>query len=224
MDPYQSRKWVIIITMILIGFIFAFRLLFLQVIDDKWKERAADISQAQKTIQPPRGLIYDRNGILIVSAEQVYDIYITPKDINEEDSTKICHIFNINILELRNKINNACSGYNVRYKASLFFEGISKEEYSHISVKLKQIPCLSVKRNTTRGYPKDNAAHILGYIRKISKEQYQNQIINGKGSYSKNDYIGISGIEKIYEKELKGDRGKIIYLKFGLLFFISSII
>ena len=48
MDSYQNRKWVIIITIITIGFVFTFRLLFLQVLDDKWKDRAEDISYAKK--------------------------------------------------------------------------------------------------------------------------------------------------------------------------------
>lgn len=213
MDSYQNRKWVIIITIITIGFVFTFRLLFLQVLDDKWKDRAEDISYAKKVIQPPRGLIYDRNNKLLVAAEQVYDIFIIPKDIQELDSIKICKIFKLNIQQLRDKIKLACSGYNVSYKESIFIESMSKEEYSHISVKLKQISGFIVRRNTKRGYPQNIAAHILGYIRKISKKQYEEQRLDKESNYSINDYIGISGIEKIYEKELKGDRGKIIYLK-----------
>jgi len=213
MDSYQNRKWVIIITIIIIGFVFTFRLLFLQVLDDKWKERANDISQAKKVIQPPRGLIYDRNNNLLVAAEQVYDIFIIPKDIQESDSIKICKVFKINIQQLRDKIKLACSGYNVSYKESIFIESMSKEEYSHIAVTIKQIPGFIVKRNTQRGYPQKIAAHILGYIRKISKKQYEQHRLNEESNYSINDYIGITGIEKIYEKELKGNRGKIIYLK-----------
>ena len=213
MDSYQNRKWVIIITIIIIGFVFTFRLLFLQVLDDKWKERANDISQAKKVIQPPRGLIYDRNNNLLVAAEQVYDIFIIPKDIQESDSIKICKVFKITIQQLRDKIKLACSGYNVSYKESIFIESMSKEEYSHIAIKIKQIPGFIARRNTKRGYPQKIAAHILGYIRKISKKQYEQQRLNEETNYSINDYIGITGIEKIYERELKGDRGKIIYLK-----------
>ena len=77
MDPYQNRRWVIILILLLIGLVFVFRLLFIQVLDQKWKDRARRITHTEKSIQPPRGLIYDRNGKLLVSANQVYDIMIT---------------------------------------------------------------------------------------------------------------------------------------------------
>ena len=85
MDPFQGRRWVIILILILIGLVFIFRLLFIQVLDTKWKDRAKNITLSEKSIQPPRGLIYDRNGKLLVSANQVYDIMVTPRDIGQID-------------------------------------------------------------------------------------------------------------------------------------------
>jgi penicillin-binding protein 2 len=63
-DPYQNRRWIIILTMLIIGVVFIFRLLYLQVIDDKWAKRSVSISISEKAIKPARGLIYDRNGEL----------------------------------------------------------------------------------------------------------------------------------------------------------------
>ena len=97
MDPFQNRRWVIILIILSISFIFVFRLLYIQVINKEWAERASKISFKVENIQPPRGFIYDRNGKLLVGAEKVYDIYILPKAIIETDSSKICKLFNINI-------------------------------------------------------------------------------------------------------------------------------
>jgi len=65
MDPFQNRRWVIILIMLGVGLIFMFRLLFIQVINKDWSDRAAQISSTIKNIQPPRGFIYDRNHRLL---------------------------------------------------------------------------------------------------------------------------------------------------------------
>ena len=194
------------------GVVFIFRLFFLQVINDKWRNRAKEITYSEKNIYPPRGLIYDRNGKLLVSAEQVYDIMITPKEIGKTDTLKICNLFKLTKEELFEKIDNASKGYNVDYKPSIFIEAMPKEEYARISTNLKRFKGFKAIRTSQRGYPSHSAAHLLGYIRKISKEQYDT-IVNLKNPYKKNDYIGITGLEKIYENELRGSRGKVYYLQ-----------
>ena len=153
------------------GLVFVFRLLFIQVLDPKWKDRARRITHTEKSIQPPRGLIYDRNGKLLVSANQVYDIMITPREIGEIDTLALCSLFSITKEQFDQKIIAATSGYNVSYKASLFIEGMSKESYAKISNGLKKYNGFEALRSSERGYPFHNAAHILGYIRKISKKQ-----------------------------------------------------
>ena len=85
MDPFQNRRWVIILIMLGVGLIFMFRLLFIQVINKDWSDRAAQISSTIKNIQPPRGFIYDRNQKLLVGAEQAYDVMILPKAIKKSD-------------------------------------------------------------------------------------------------------------------------------------------
>ncbi|MEC8968661.1 MAG: penicillin-binding transpeptidase domain-containing protein [Bacteroidota bacterium] len=212
MDPFQGRRWVIILIVILIGMVFIFRLLFVQVIDSKWKNRAKVITLTEKSIQPPRGLIYDRNGKLLVSANQVYDIMVTPKEIGKIDTLALCSLLGISKSQFDDKIIEASSGYNVSYKASLFIEGMYKEDYAKISTALKKYSGFAAVRSSERGYPKKIAAHILGYIRKISKEQYDNHK-NDEEPYFKNDYIGITGLESVYENDLRGQRGKEFYLK-----------
>ena len=113
---------------------FIFRLLFVQVIDPKWKNRAKVITLTEKSIQPPRGLIYDRNGKLLVSANQVYDIMVTPKEIGKIDTLALCSLLGISKSQFDDKIIEASSGYNVSYKASLFIEGMYKEDYAKISL------------------------------------------------------------------------------------------
>jgi len=213
MDPFQNRRWVIILTILCISIIFSFRLLYIQVLNDDWAQRAAKISSKVENLQPPRGFIFDRNGKLLVGAEKVYDVYILPMDVEAKDSVKICKLFNITIDELRQKIHKASTGYNVPYKASVMFASLSKMEYAKVSPYLGEIPALHGKPKADRGYPLEVAAHVLGYIRKISQNQYNTIRKSGDLFYSKNDFIGITGLEKTYEKQLRGKRGNVNYLK-----------
>ena len=83
MDPFQNRRWVIILIMLGVGLIFIFRLLFIQVINKDWSDRAAQISSTIKNIQPPRGFIYDRNQRLLVGAEQASFIFAIQNELGE---------------------------------------------------------------------------------------------------------------------------------------------
>ena len=127
MDPYQNRRWVIVLVIISISLIFSLRLLYIQVIDKEWSNRAQQISYIKENLQPPRGFIYDRYQELLVGAENVYDIYILPVSVKEKDSSEICDIFQISREELREKILLASTGYNVPYKSSVMFESLAKK-------------------------------------------------------------------------------------------------
>ena len=184
MDPFQNRRWVIILIVLSISLIFSIRLLYIQVINKEWAKRAEQISYLKENLQPPRGFIYDRNNELLVGAENIYDIYILPIKIQEEDSLKICEIFKLTIEELRDKIHVASSGYNAPYKPSVMFESLSKEEFAKIAPLLSKVEALEGKVKTDRGYPLATGAHLLGYIRRISQQQLDRLRANGDLFYS----------------------------------------
>lgn len=211
MDPYQGRRWVIILIILFIGIIFISRLFYIQVIDSKWIDRAESITHNQKVIKPSRGLIYDRNGELLVIAKQVYDIWTTPKDIGEIDTLELCEVLSITKEDFDKRLEKARN--YAPYKASVFIEGISQEDYGSIITKLNHYSGFETKKNTQRGYPHDIAGHILGYIRKISAEQYAKDKQKETPYYLMDDYIGITGLEKTYEEELRGQRGTREYLQ-----------
>ncbi|MCB9189508.1 MAG: peptidoglycan glycosyltransferase [Flavobacteriales bacterium] len=211
MDPYQNRRWVIILSIIAVSIVMVVRLLYLQVLDDKWADRSEEITHSEKSLKPSRGLIYDRNGVLLVEASQVYDIYVTPDKIGETDTTELCKIFDLTREEFDKKLEKA-SNY-ASYKASIFIEGMHKDDYAKISYILPELDGFYEERNTQRGYPEHIAAHVLGYIGIISKEEYDADRNSEEPYYTMNDYIGKSGIELVYEKELRGKRGKVSYLK-----------
>ena len=199
--------------MLFVTLVFGVRLLYVQVLNNDWKNRAEQITHHKVTIHPARGLLYDRNGELLVAVNQVYDILVTPKDVKGIDTVEFCSLFKISKTEFLQKIENASTGYNVSYKASTFIESMSKEEYSRVVPYLKSFKGFDSKRRTNRGYPNGVAAHVLGYVRKISAEQYSKDQKEGEKYYNQNDYVGVTGLEKVYEKELRGERGSAFFLR-----------
>ena len=213
MDPYKNRRWVIILIIISIGLIFSFRLFYVQVINHEWSHRAAKITLKTENLQPPRGFIYDRNNKLLVGAETVYDIFILPIAIKEKDTSLICNLFNMSKLDFKKVLKNASTGYNVPYKPSVFIKSMTQLEHAKISPFIGKISGVFAEAKIDRGYPLSIASHLLGYIRRIDENQFQNTRANGDFFYTKNDFIGITGLEKQYELLLRGKRGNINYLK-----------
>ena len=182
------------------GIIFLLRLFFLQVIDDSYVHSANNNVLRYVTQYPARGLVYDRNGKLLVYNEAVYDLMVLPALVKEMDTLEFCRLLDISPEGFRERLRKARS-YS-RFKPSLFEKQISKEAYGYIEEKLYRYPGFYVQSRTLRKYPKPIAAHLLGYVGEVNQN-----IIDKDSYYRSGDYIGISGLEKSYEKDLRGVKG-----------------
>ena len=197
---YADRKIVIITTFLVIGFIYLIRLFYIQVIDRSYTLSANNNVLRYVTQFPARGLIYDRNGKLLVYNEAVYDLMVIPRQVKDVDTAEICRLLGI-----------TAEGYHERMKkardyspmlASAFEKQISKETYGYIEEKLYRFRGFFVQPRTLRKYPMSIGAHLLGYIGEVTPVQ-----VEKSDYYKQGDYIGISGIERAYEKELRGIKG-----------------
>ena len=198
----DSRKLYIQTGIILIGAVFLIRLFSIQVLDSSYK-LAAESNIVQKIVEYPyRGLIYDRNGKLLVYNNPVYDIMVVPKEVAGLDTAKFCSLFDIEKDELRNRLL-AAKKYST-IKASKIIDQLSPEKFAEAGSYLVDFPGFHVAARTVRGYSTESAANALGYTGEISKRQLEQ---DKSGYYSQGDYIGISGLELAYEKELRGKRG-----------------
>jgi len=197
---YADRKIVIISTFLVIGFIYIVRLFYIQVIDKSYTLSANNNVLRYVTQFPARGLIYDRNGKLLLYNEAVYDLMVIPRQVKDLDTAEICRLLDI-----------TPEGFNERMKkardyspilASAFEKQISKETYGYIEEKLYRFRGFFVQPRTLRKYPMSIGAHLLGYIGEVTPAQ-----IEKNPYYKQGDYIGISGIERAYEKQLRGIKG-----------------
>ncbi|MEO9533436.1 MAG: penicillin-binding protein 2 [Crocinitomicaceae bacterium] len=207
MKNIENRKYVIALIFILIPLIFLVRLFYMQVVDDKWKERAAQISENKVITYPARGIVYDRNNKKLISNEVYYDIRVVPKQMEEDiDSFALAKLLDISIEEYTAKLNKARE-YSYR-KSSEVVRQIPPDEFADIGQELYKYPGFYEVERTLRIYPKPIAAHVLGYMSEVDSSD-----IKKDPYYKSGDLIGKSGIEKSYEKYLRGEKGVKYYLQ-----------
>jgi penicillin-binding protein 2 len=197
---YEQRKLIITGVFILVGLIFIGKLFYLQIIDDSYILSAQNNVIRIITQYPARGLIYDRNGKLMVYNEAAFDLMVIPSQVKSFDTTEFCQLIGLEKSDVKDRLVKA-RNYSMR-KASIFEKQISKESYSFFKEKLYKFPGFYVQARTLRFYPSRIAAHTLGYIGEADRS-----IIEGNPYYKSGDYIGISGLESTYEEVLRGQKG-----------------
>jgi len=193
-------RWlVILLTLALI-----LRLFYLQVLDRSYKRKASDIGR--KIIYPARGLIYDRNGQLLVSNEPVYDVLVTRSKVINLDTNLLATLLNIpdSILDQRFKIlQDNKKGYYSPYKPAVLISQISPEDIIAFQEKRFLFPGFSVQSRSLRHYPFSIAGHIMGDMGEVNDQEIERY----KGRYVPGDYIGKGGLELQYEQLLRGNKG-----------------
>ena len=212
-DPFSNRKKYIAILFIVVGAIYIIRLFQLQILDGYYKLAANDNALRHIVQYPARGLVYDRNGDLLVYNEAVYDIMVVPaqmKDAEKFDTAMFCQILDITKEDFDNRMAKACK-FSMQ-TPSVFIKQVSKETYGALQSTLWKFKGFYSQQRTLRRYPKPIAAHLLGYIGEIDENELNDTNINHDKYYKPGDYIGKSGLEKSYESVLRGKKGKKITL------------
>lgn len=204
-SAFQQRKNIIIAFMLLIVGVYLIRLFSIQVVDKSYKQKAARNAIREVTITPPRGMIYDRNDSLIVCNEVAYDLMVIPKNVKPFDTADLCNILDITKEELVKRLEKA-EKYSPLLPSPVE-QQMPKEDYGFLQEKMQKFPGFFVQNRILRNYPIPAAAHILGYIGEVTDAQMRED-----NYYQLGDYVGISGIEKSYEEELRGNKGKRMVL------------
>ncbi len=208
MNQFDVRKYIIGASIIIVGLALLVRLFYLQVVDVSYKVSADNNSRRMVTQYPARGLIFDRNGNNIVNNEAAYDLMMVPRQLRSFDTTEFAQIIGMTKLEVKEAFRKMRreKGYS-SYKPALFLEQISAETYAALQERLYKFPGFYVQARTLRNYSRHIAAHLLGYVAPVDSSD-----IKRDGYYKMRDYIGKNGVEKFYEKELRGRKGVNIQL------------
>lgn len=186
----------------------------LQLLNTKIRKRARVATQDLYTLYPARGVMYDRDGHLLVTNNTVYDIMAVYRQIDwSMDTTKFCELLGISKTYFEDNVHKDWSDQRFsQRKPFVFLSKVSKKTYARFQESMYEFPGFMVQKRDVRGYPHQNAAHVLGYIREVNKKEAEDDSLD----YVPGDYIGASGLEKTYEGELKGEKGYRYVLKDAL--------
>ena len=195
----------VLVTICLIS-ILVIRFFQLQVLDYDQYSKKANTNRIRKvTTSAPRGLILDRNGVILVDNLPTYILNAVPGELDQKEETfeLISKIVNYNPNALSKSYSRYYRGRFIptRLAKDLTFEQISRLEENRLDLQgvyYQQFP--------ERYFPSIvNAAHILGYVKEVDKGIRQSLI--DPNQYELGDIIGWSGLEKSYEAYLKGVHG-----------------
>lgn len=202
----NGKSQILIIGVVIVCLVLVTRLFFLQIVDEEYKISAENNAYKYITIYPVRGLILDRNGNILVSNKNSYDIMVTPVDLQPFDTAALCRIFSIKKEFVRKKI----AGYKknrrkIGYQSVVFLKQVSEREYGVFLEQSYKFPGFSGVSKSMRDYPYNAGANLFGYTTEVSEE-----FLEKNPSYRMGDYVGASGLELSYESVLKGEKGYTI--------------
>lgn len=208
----EKRKYIIGGFILLIGLIYMVRLFDLQINDEKYKASADSNAFLKKTVYPSRGLIYDRNGELVVFNQPAYDVMMIPRDVQPFDTLDFCATLSITreqfdkrLAAMKDKRSNP--GYS-SYTPQRLIAQLSAQDYGRLQEKLYRFPGFFIQKRILRQYHYPTAGSVLGNIREVSRDD-----IERDDYYASGDYTGDLGIEKSYEKYLRGVKGVEILIR-----------
>lgn len=182
------------------------RIFYLQVIDESLKLKAENNAIKKVYDFPERGYIYDRNGKLLVANQPSYDIMVVPREIKNIDTLEFCNLLNISKEDFITKIKKA-EVYSPLLP-SVFMSQLNKKDYAAFQEKERKFEGFYTQKRALRDYQVDYGANIFGFI-----AQANNYEIEHNSYYNSGDLLGKQGVEKEYEKILRGIKGVKYFLR-----------
>ncbi|KRW83521.1 penicillin-binding protein 2 [Marinobacter sp. P4B1] len=204
---FQRRAMVmLVLVMLALGGLLA-RMYQLQIVEHEIYTTLSDKNRVQvQSVPPPRGLVYDRNNLLLAENRPVFSLTLVPERIGSMDETlarltEILSISDEDIERFQRRLNEPRRPFQ---EIPLSYD-LNEEEIARMAVHRHRFPGVEVKAELVRYYPHSElTAHALGYVGRINRNELQRiDPVN----YAGTNYIGKSGVERFYEKVLHGKVG-----------------
>ncbi|MCL7930049.1 penicillin-binding protein 2 [Halomonas llamarensis] len=185
------------------------RLVYLQVVQhDLYSTRSENNRVRVEPLPPTRGLIYDRNGVLLAENRPTYNLTIVRERVDDLDKTLAL------LIELLNLPEEDVEAFHLRsrqrqrqrpFQPALLISDLSEVQIARLAVNRHRLPGVEVEAQLLRYYPDAEVmAHALGYVGRINEKELKTL---DSGSYAGTHFIGKTGVEKFYEHELHGEAG-----------------
>ena len=213
MRDYSNRKFIIGGAAIIIVIVYTLRLLMLQIMSDDYRKSADSNAFLKQTEYPARGCIFDRKGKLLVFNQPSYDVMVVMNEAKDHiDTLALCEalgitrdFFDKRMADIKDREKNP--GYS-RFTQQVFITQLDEQDFAVFREKLFRFPGFYIQRRTLRQYQYPYGAHVLGDVAEVSQGD-----IEEDDYYIKGDYIGKLGVERSYEKQLRGEKGVQILLR-----------
>ena len=185
------------------------KLFYIQIINNEYKKSSDNNSMVYNHIYPPRGVIYDRNGMILVGNKTCYDILVTPREVKEFDTLELAHALDTTVEFIQEKMS-----YYKQYRSRIgwqtltFIRQIDLSSYLKFAEQEYMFPGFKSQMRSIREYPFNAGGNLLGYISEVDPEY-----IKKHPEYRPGDYFGKTGLEAAREEDLRGEKGYHIYLR-----------
>ena len=202
-DKLIIGLWAVILLLLI-------RLFSIQILDDSYKRDAANNSMVYHTIYPPRGIIYDRNGEVLVGNRICYDILVTPREVTAFDTLALAKALDLDTLWIWEQM-----AYYKKYRSRIgwqtlqFAKRVSIEQYMKFAERAYDFPGFRGQVRTVREYPFNAGGNLLGYVSEVNDRDIEKD----PEAYKSGDYIGKTGLEAAREKDLRGEKGYHVFLR-----------
>ena len=205
----MNRKNRLLAGLIAVAALLLVKLFYIQIINDKYKRDASNNSMVYNYIYPPRGVIYDRNGEILVGNEVCYDISVTPRDVTPFDTLALASALGVEEDFIRERM-----AYYRKFRTRIgwqtltLLKHIPQENYIRFIEEAYRFPGFKAEVRSIRQYPFNAGGNLLGYISEVDADYIENH-----PDYRSGDYVGKTGLEAAREENLRGVKGYHIYLR-----------
>jgi len=208
MDKNRSKQLVFFGLILLIFVIYTLRLASLQLGDVPYKKMAINNALNKITLYPSRSNVFDRKGKLMVYSTQMYDLSVFPFEIKKLDTGLLCSVLELDIQTVRGLIADARVRAKKRQKnnsfnnSALFYANLSNKQFTLLRENIYRLDGFFIESRTDRQFATATLSHALGYLGEADEE-----LIASDEYYQPGDLVGITGLERYYEKQIRGIKG-----------------
>lgn len=204
---FRRRSLLALVIILLMSALLGGRLYYLQIIEHKTYTTLSDKNRVQvEPIPPTRGLIYDRNGVLLAENRPVFSVTVVPEQVKNMDQTlaQIGKIITLSPDDI-DRFHKRLREYRRPYEPVTLRYNLTEQEIAKLAVHRYDLPGVDVGAELVRYYPYGPmTVSALGYVGRINEKELQNvDPVNYAGTH----YIGKLGVEKFYEDLLHGKVG-----------------
>lgn len=205
-----SRKNKLLIGLVAVAFILLAKIFYIQIVDDTYKISAENNSMVYEIIYPTRGVIYDRNGTIIVGNKVAYDILVTPREVKDFDTLMLARVLDTSVTFIRDKMAEyRRNRKRIGFQSMTMLRQIPTETYNRFAEVQYQFPGFKGQVRSIRDYPVNAGGNLLGYVSEVDAAYLKAH----PDEYRSGDYAGRTGIEAAREKDLRGVKGYHIFLR-----------